>query len=121
MFIAIFKTEAEANAFIPTVELVEQGAVQVAADGSVVVFYNGTKDSYRERFINRMIEGVTNNLFHEEIRLAAATAEVDARKEHGTNLEVFNQALDRQKEAEKNIDVFKAKIAALEKWKASNL
>ncbi len=118
MQIAIFKTEAEANAFIPTVELTEQGSVQVTTDNNIVVFYNGTKETYKERFIDRMLEGLRNNLFHEEVRLIAATAEVDSRKEKRTNMKGFDDVLTKQKDAETNIEIFKSKIAALEAWKA---
>lgn len=121
MQIAIFSTQEEANTFIPTVELTEQGAVQIMPDGKIAVFYNGTKETYQARFIERMLEGLKNNLFHEEVRLAAATAEVESRKEKGTNLKNFDGALEKQKEAQANIDIFKAKIDALEAWKAKNL
>ena len=118
MQIAIFTTEADANKFIPTVELCEQGAVQILADGKIAVFYNGTKETYQARFVDRMLDGLKNNLFNEEVRLVSATAEVESRKEKGTNLKGFDDVLTKQKEAETNIDIFKAKIAALESWKA---
>jgi acylphosphatase len=120
MNIQIFKTTEEANAFIPTIELAEQGGVQVLPDGEIAVFFNGTKETYKERFLTRMIEGLENNLFHEEIRLASATAEVETRKDKGTNLKGFDASLEKQKEAQLNIDIFKAKIQALQAWKESN-
>lgn len=118
MNIQIFKNVSEANKFINTVELAEQGGVQVTADGSVAVFYLGDKETYNDRFLTRMIEGLKQNMFHEEIRLASATAEVETRKDKGTNLKGFDSALEKQKEAQLNIDIFKAKIDALEAWKA---
>jgi acylphosphatase len=121
MNIQIFKTTEEANAFIPTVELAEQGGVQVLPDGQIAVFFNGTKETYKERFTDRMINGLEDNLFHEEIRLVSATAEVESRKDKGTNLVGFDEILKKQKEAQTNIEIFKSKIQAIEAWKAENL
>lgn len=119
MKIKVFKNEDEANEFIATVDLHEKGGVQYY-DGQIVVFYNCPKSEYNTHFVDHMIEGLTNNLFHEQVRKMAVDAEIEVFKEKGTNLEGYDDAKKRQKEADKNISLLQAKLDTLNEWKAKN-
>lgn len=111
--------EQKANEFIDSVVLVEEGAVQVTSDNTIVVFYKAPKETYQEHFVNEMLESLHRNLFHEQIRKYAVDAELQEYKDKGGKTEGFDDVIKRQKEANDNIRMFEAKIAALESWKSS--
>lgn len=119
MYIKTFNNEADTNAFIDTVVLAQEHPIQFTGD-HFVVFYEATKDNYQDTFIDRMLSGLKNNLFHEQVRKASVDAEVEVFKDKGGKSDDFDEALKRQREAEKNIQLFESKIAALEQWKANS-
>lgn len=114
MFVAQFKTAEEVNEFVTTVVLSESNPVQNNGE-DFIVFYEATKKDYKEVFYNKMIEGLTRNLFHEEIRLAALDAEV-LSLESGKDGDKLVESKKRQKEAKDNIEIFKTKISGLQAW-----
>ena len=115
MYVAEFKTADEVNKFVETVVLSDQSPVQHNGE-NFIVFYEAKKDGYQDHFIARMKEGLARNLFHEEVRKVALDAEVDEYKEIGTNNNSFDDVKKRQKEADENIKIFKAKIKGLDAW-----
>lgn len=119
MQIKKFTDVDEANAFISSAILTEKAGVQYY-DGEIIVFYDCLKDDYESYFVNYMIEGVANNLFNERVRKMAVESELAVYKEKGTNLEGFDDAMKRDKEASKNIELLEAKLATLNEWKAKN-
>lgn len=114
MFVAQFKTAEETNDFIKTVVLSDSNPVQNNGE-DFIVFYEATKETYEEVFYNRMIEGLTRNLFHEELRLASIQAEVDAL-ESGKDGEKLVESKKRLDEAKSNINIFETKISGLQAW-----
>lgn len=104
--------DAEANAFIETV--VEPQVT--ITDNSIAVTYQCEKEHYKEYFLNFLVDSTKRNLFNEKIRKVALDAEVELLKELGTNLPEFDEVKNKQKDAEKNIKRFEAKITALEAW-----
>lgn len=112
--IKTFKLEdyTGANEFIATV--VEPQVT--ITDNTIAVTYQSTKEGYEDFFLNMLIEGTKRNLFNEQVRKAALDAEVELMTELGTNLPEYDEIKGKQKEADKNIKRFKAKIAALEVW-----
>jgi len=121
MQVKVFKLseEAEANKFMETVVLTQEGAVQVV-DDKIVIFYADTKENYEAGFVESMLENLKRNLFHEQVREVATQAEYDYRKDKGTNQKGFDEAQDKIKEVTDNVAMFETKIAGLEAWKASN-
>jgi len=121
MQVKVFKLseEAEANKFMETVVLAQEGAVQVV-DDKIVIFYADTKENYEAGFVDSMLENLKRNLFHEQVREVATQAEYDYRKDKGTNQKGFDEAQDKIKEVTDNVAMFETKIAGLEAWKASN-
>ena len=113
--------EQEANEFIDSVVLVEEGAVQVTSDDTIVIFYKETKENYQKHFVDEMLDSLRRNLFHEQIRKHALDAEVKQYTDNGGKSESFDDAMKRQKEASDNIHMFESKIAALESWTANNI
>lgn len=121
MKIKTFKSSEEANEFIDNHVLLDDGAVQVTGSGDIVVFYKEHKDKFKEQFIDEMIEGLKRNLFYEETRLITIQAEVDGLKEaNKATYPEFDENSKKARDAEMHILRFKAKIEALEKWKAEN-
>lgn len=120
MYVKVFpiKDEKEVNEFLNTVVLVEDGAVQVTSENTIVVFYRDTKKNYETSFVGEMLEGLKRNLFHETIRKASLEAEFKAAEKRGTNYPEYDAAKKKLREAEQNITMFELKIKALEEWKA---
>ena len=119
MHVAQFKTADEVNEFTKTVVLHEQNPIQHNGE-DFIVFYEAKKDDYENYFLNRMIEGLTRNLFHEEVRHASLEAEVKEFTDNGGKSDAFDDVMKREKEARQNIKLFKAKIASLEAWTNKN-
>lgn len=115
--IKTFKLEdyTGANEFIASVV---EPAVTIT-DNTIAVTYQTTKEDYNEFFINMLIDGTKRNLFNERIRKVALDAEVELMKELGTNLPEYEEIKSKQKDADKNIKRFEAKITALEAWQTS--
>lgn len=112
--------EKKANKFIDSVVLPEQGAIHVV-DDKIVVFYESSTEDYESFFIDRMIDNLKRNLFHEKVRKAATDAEYESTKEEGrTTYPEFDELNKKQREIDQNIAIFKAKIKGLEEWKAKN-
>lgn len=107
----------EATEFVSNVVLTDNG-VQFS-DSNIVVTYYETKENYEDTFVAQMREGLERNLFHEKVRQAVAAAEYNYRKDKGTNQKGFDEAQDKQREVETNIQLFEAKIKALDEWTAS--
>ena len=121
MYVKTFtlEQEAEANDFIKTVVLTE-GGLQVV-DNKVVIFYQATKEDYQTAFVDRMIDGLTQNLFHEKVRKVTIDSEYETAKEKGTSYPNYDEVVKKAKECEQNILTFEAKIAGLVEWKAQNV
>ena len=125
MYIKSFQLSDEEaiNKFVDEVELVESSAVQVTGEGTVCVFYMGYKKDYQTRFLTRLIEGLNNNLFNENIRLESAIIEFqEAEEQQG---ELSNKSPEGKVTKEKNkevaashenINVLRKKIELYEKW-----
>lgn len=112
--------EQEANEFIQSHVLLDEGAVHITGEG-IVVFYQSTKEEYGEYFRLQMIDNLKRNLLHEQIRQAANDAEYESMKVEGrSTYPEFDEAGKKQKEIVQNIKNFEAKIAALESWTADN-
>ena len=111
-------TEA-VNEFIDSHVLLEDGAVQVTSDG-IVVFYKASKEEYPQTFLSEMIENLKRNKYHEEVRLAAMSAELEVYKDKGGKSTDFDEVLKKQKDATHNIRLFDSKITSLEEWKENN-
>lgn len=107
--------DAEANAFIETV--VEPQLT--ITDNVIAVTYQTTKEAYEPYFVAFMIDSLKRNVFNETVRKVALDAEVELMKELGTNLPEYGEIKDKQKDADKNIKRFEAKITALEAWQTS--
>lgn len=112
--------EAEANDFIQSVVLMQEGSIQVTSNNEIVIFYQETKEDYQTHFVDNMIESLKRNLFHEQVRKASLDLEVEIYKEKGGKSDDFDSAIKRQKEARDNINLFEAKIKGLESWTKSN-
>lgn len=119
MYIQTFNTAEETNEFMKTLVNSDRNNIHYA-DGQFVVFYEHTKDGYEEHFVDNMLSGLTSNLFHETIRLAAVEAEIKKMQESSVASEKFDDAMKRKKEAQDNIKLFEAKIEAMNAWKQSN-
>lgn len=119
MYVKTFTDEKEVNKFMDSLAPSDQNNIHYAED-RFIVFYESTNKDYQKHFLNQMLTGLNNNLFHERVRKASADAEVEKMKELGTNLEGFDEAKNRQKEADRNIQLFEAKIAALQVWDLEN-
>ena len=115
MLVAEFKTADEVNSFTKDVVLSSDNSIQHNGE-NFIIFYEATKDKYEEVFINKMLDGLNRNLFHERVRLASLDAEVNEFKDKGGKSQVFDDVLKRQKEAKDNIRLFEAKIAGLQEW-----
>ena len=105
MYIKSFQLSDEEaiNKFVDSVELVETGAVQVTGENTVCVFYMGYKKDYQTRFLTRLIEGLNNNLFNENIRLESAIIEFqEAEEQQG---ELSNKSPEGKVTKEKNKEV----------------
>lgn len=105
-----------ANDFIDSAVLLPDGAVQVTGSNNIVIFYEETKDKYEKYFVDNMLSSLKKNLFHEQVRQASAQAEVDYYKANGGKSNNFDKAIKNVKESTDNIEVFEAKITALESW-----
>ena len=120
MQIKSYTDEAEANVFARNV-LDDNGSrqgVQIQhMDGKYFVFYEATDEEYQDRFIDKMITGLTNNLFHESVRKSAIDAELSCLD---SNHKDFDETKERQKNASKTIEQMEAKIKAMEAWKAAS-
>lgn len=113
--------EEQANDFIQSAVLLEEGSVQVTSDGNIIIFYRALKEDYENAFVQEMISNLKRNLFHERVRQASNDAEFSSLKEAGrSTYPEFDEAGKKQKEITQNIANFEAKIAALESWTANN-
>ena len=120
MQIKSFTDESEANNFARNVldDNGNRAGVQIQyTDDRYFVFYEATDEEYQDRFIDKMIIGLTNNLFHESVRKSAIDAELSCID---TNHKDFDEIKDRQKNSAKTIAQMEAKIKAMEAWKAVN-
>lgn len=108
--------EDKINSFIDSVVLVDDGAVQVTSADMVVVFYKDTKDKYEQTFVTEMLEALKRNRMHESVLKATIDAQIKVFTNTGGKSKDFDDLLTRQKDADKNIKLFDAKIAALETW-----
>jgi stress response protein YsnF len=109
MFIKIFTSDEEANAFIPTVELLEQNAIHYT-DGKIVVFYRGPKETTHSRAITERIDLIKHNIFIEKLRKATITSELEVFKD---NPERTQETEERIKKSQEDIDLMEAKLQAL--------
>lgn len=114
MFVAQFKTAAEVNEFVEKVVLSDSNPIQNNGD-YYIVFFEAMKDEYEDVFYERMIDNLSRNLFHEELRKAAVEAEVDAL-ESGKDGDKLVESKKRLEEAKSNINIFKTKISGLQAW-----
>lgn len=123
MKIKIFNTnqESEVNQFIDDNVLTDEGAIQVTADGKVVIFYRASKENYNQAFIIEMLEGLKRNLYHEEVRQVVINAEYEQAKEKGTSYPNFDDLAKKKNECEEQIKKFNTKIEALETWSKKNI
>ena len=119
MYVQTFKTPEEVNAFMETLVNSEKNNIHFA-DGQFIVFYEHTKDGYEQHFVDQMINGLTSNLFHEKVRLAAANAEIKKMQESAVNGDKLSKAMERQKDARDNIKLFEAKLEAMHSWTPEN-
>jgi hypothetical protein len=109
MFIKTFTSDEDANAFIPTVELLEQGAVHYV-DGKIIVFYRGPKETAQSRAITERIDAIKHNIFLEKLRKATIQAELEVFKD---NKERFYETEERLTKSQEDIDLMEARLQAL--------
>lgn len=115
--------EDEINSFVDEVELVETGSIQVTGENTVCVFHMGYKKDYQTRFLTKLLEGLTNNLFNEEIRRDSAVIEFrqaeEVRGDLGAKSPEGKVTKEKNKEvaiSHENIVVLKKKIDLYTSW-----
>lgn len=118
MYIKTFTSAEEANTFIDSV-VVEDNGVQYTNDGQIIVFYKYTKDGYQDAYKAEVLEKLRRELFHAELAWEAAKVE-KAEYQDSAMQEELQAAAEKEKGAKKSYDIYKAKITVLEGWTAKS-